>query len=346
MGEICGPCLVCCFAGRSNRCGREGLWSQRCLNLNSFPRLDTSVLISTLETCRHPYRRNLGNTVMTVCLSLLIMPLLYNYLWYPNLRQQALQFSEDIVDHAYFPSIAVFQRMDWSSQATLDDISAEPNCFLGWYEPNAADCNTSEPGTLPCSCNGSWSEDIRDFVWQNASYRYLNMQATSAMLCNIPTTLMILQAFYWFNSTQEFVDSSWKLSPSLWVAIYDPTLTLQEALENGYTRMVLINANGMTAINLGLNYRQAFGSAPAYDYELSISTIPATSIVCDLGSTTQAATGPCHISLFLQIPSFTRQTSLLSYEMGWTQDVVSNAGAYFSFIQLISWIFSGIAFQT
>ena len=85
--------------------------------------------------------------------------------------------------------------------------------------------------------------------------------------------------------------------------------------------MILVNANGMTAVNLGLNYRQAFGWAPAYDYDLSISTIPATKLVCDLGPTTPLATGPCHISLFLQIPSFTRQTSLLTNAMGWTVDV-------------------------
>jgi hypothetical protein len=114
------------------------------------------------------------------------------------------------------------------------------------------------------------------------------------------------------------VDSSWILSPSLWLAIYDPTLTLQGALDNGYTRMILVNANGMTAINLGLNYRQVFGTTPAYDYDLSISTIPATDIVCNLGSTAPMATGPCCVSLFLQIPTFTRQVSLMSYEMSWT----------------------------
>lgn len=125
------------------------------------------------------------------------------------------------------------------------------------------------------------------------------------------------------DTTQEFIDSSWLLSPSLWIAIYDPTLNLQEALENGYTRMILVNANGMTAINLGLNYRQVFNASPAYDYDLSISTIPAMTLVCDLGSTTQPASGPCHISLFLQIPSFTRQMSLMSYAMSWTVDFPS-----------------------
>ncbi|KAH8693222.1 hypothetical protein BGW36DRAFT_36472 [Talaromyces proteolyticus] len=98
------------------------------------------------------------------------------------------------------------------------------------------------------------------------------------------------------------------------------------ALKNGYTRMTLVNANGMTAINLGHNYRQASGRVPAYDCGLSISTMPATELVCDLGSITVPATGPCHISLFVQIPSLTIQTSLLTNAMGWA-DMVSYAGA-------------------
>jgi hypothetical protein len=102
------------------------------------------------------------------------------------------------------------------------------------------------------------------------------------------------------------------LSPSLWIAIYDPTLNFTDALANGYTRMVLINANGMTAINLGLNRRQAPNTSPAYDYQLSVSTIPAASVDCAAGSTTR-----CHISLFLQFPSFDRQNSRLGVAMEW-----------------------------
>ena len=45
-------------------------------------------------------------------------------------------------------------------------------------------------------------------------------------------------------------DSSRILSPSLWLAIYDPTLTLPEALERNYARPILVNANGMVAVNL------------------------------------------------------------------------------------------------
>jgi len=119
------------------------------------------------------------------------------------------------------------------------------------------------------------------------------------------------------NASQAWLDSSWHLNPSLWLSIWDPTLTLQEALEKGYTRLVLINANGMSSIILGLRSRQAIGQAPAYDYQLSISTTPAQDLVCDVSGTIRSPSGPCHITLLLQFPTFERQVSRLMPVMGW-----------------------------
>ncbi|KAI1401948.1 hypothetical protein F4819DRAFT_486023 [Hypoxylon fuscum] len=99
------------------------------------------------------------------------------------------------------------------------------------------------------------------------------------------------------DSRKAIEDSSRLLSPSLSIAIYDPTLTPAEALENDYTRLVLVNANGMVAVNLGLNYRQVRGKSPAYDYDLSLSSIPTLDMRCDNGSDKEAATGPCFLCL-------------------------------------------------
>lgn len=99
--------------------------------------------------------------------------------------------------------------------------------------------------------------------------------------------------------------------------MYDPTLSLRQALENDYTRPILVNANGMVAVNLGLNYRQARGKAPAYDYDVSLSTIPAVDMLCDVGSDTTPSTGPCFLSLWLQFPTFERQVSTQGYAMEW-----------------------------
>ena len=41
---------------------------------------------------------------------------------------------------------------------------------------------------------------------------------------------------------------------------------MMEALERGYSRMVLISANGDSSVNLGLQYRQEMGHTHAYDY--------------------------------------------------------------------------------
>lgn len=53
------------------------------------------------------------------------------------------------------------------------------------------------------------------------------------------------------------------------MAVYDPSLSLIDALQRGYSRMVLISANGDSSINLGLQYRQETGYDPAYDYSMS-----------------------------------------------------------------------------
>ncbi|KAL2049873.1 hypothetical protein ABVK25_009857 [Lepraria finkii] len=69
--------------------------------------------------------------------------------------------------------------------------------------------------------------------------------------------------------------SSQAQNPSLYMAIYDPSLNFTDALQTGYTRMVLINANGDKSINLGLRYLQNDGYPPTYDYsEYSPQSIP------------------------------------------------------------------------
>ena len=57
------------------------------------------------------------------------------------------------------------------------------------------------------------------------------------------------------NASKAKDDSSRVLSPSLWIAVYDQALTFEEAFRYGYTRMTLIDANGVVAINLGINYK-------------------------------------------------------------------------------------------
>jgi len=116
--------------------------------------------------------------------------------------------------------------------------------------------------------------------------------------------------------TKAFENSSTKLSPSLWLAVYDPAIGMQKAFDQGYTRMNLISANGIVNVNIGLRTRQAPDHDPAYDYTLDIASSPATDFVCDT-STTLIYQYPCRLTLFVQIPNFERTTILIQKEMAW-----------------------------
>ncbi|KAK4191329.1 hypothetical protein QBC35DRAFT_487939 [Podospora australis] len=312
------------------------------------------LILSLYRICRSPntsvnpprYRlqcdQNLGNTIITLLVATLALPVLYWTTWFPDQTRNVSTFERDTVDKVYFPSLTLFQRSDWTSQANLD-VSARPKCFLGWHNEKAPSCdNITIPG-VACQCTDQWDDDVRDFEWQNTSYRALSLISSKSMVSPIPTYQMIAQAFFTFNSSQARADSSHVLSPSLWIAIHDPTLTVQQTLESGHTRMVLINANGMTAINLGINRRKALGRAPADDYQLSISTIPSMDLQCDV-SADGGARGMCFVSLFLQFPSFERLVSRQDVAMKW-EDVASAAGSWFALFQLAGWIFSGLAWH-
>lgn len=80
--------------------------------------------------------------------------------------------------------------------------------------------------------------------------------------------------------------------------------------------MKLINANGIVAVNIGLNMRQAPDQAPANDYTIDISPTQDSDLTCDT-STTLSFKYPCHVSLFITIPNFERTITLRQKQMGW-----------------------------
>lgn len=43
------------------------------------------------------YKRNLGNTTLTVLLTIPLMAALYFFIWYPELNRKLLEVSQDIV---------------------------------------------------------------------------------------------------------------------------------------------------------------------------------------------------------------------------------------------------------
>ena len=58
------------------------------------------------------------------------------------------------------------------------------------------------------------------------------------------------------------------------MAIYDPSLDVIEALNLGFTRMTLINANSISSINLDLLYRQKPSGEFGYDYSILPLPLP------------------------------------------------------------------------
>ncbi|KAL9605738.1 MAG: hypothetical protein Q9179_001085 [Wetmoreana sp. 5 TL-2023] len=221
-------------------------------------------------------------------------------------------------DEVQFPAIALFQNSNWTSQATLRPKSQK--CFLGWLKEDAVFCDDLPSEQLipgqSCNCKAGWTNDvIEGFEWQNTTYRYVSWRPTPKLIDRVPTYLMTLQAFFTYNTSQSLADSSATQSPSLWLAIYDPQLNLTDALEKGYTRMVLIAANGDNAINLGLTYRQAPNYPPAYDYDVSLSSNQNLDIVCDTSPGKYIQ--PCFVTLFIQIPTFDRRVIMQRPVMRW-----------------------------
>ncbi|KAK3904055.1 hypothetical protein C8A05DRAFT_32193 [Staphylotrichum tortipilum] len=290
----------------------------------------------------YDYRRNLANTVLLVVISLVILPVLYRKFWQPALLQDVIQSNRDTVPEVYFPSLTVLQRADWTSEATLT-LSNLPKCGLHWLPPpnhTLPSCrDVPSPGTEGCDCAANWDTAITEsLVWQNTTYRALTLHATDDMLCVVPTTKMVVQAYFTYDATRAASDAGRVLHPSVYLAVFDPTLTLTQALEAGYTRLRLVNGNGVTAVTLGLVMRQAAADAtPAYDYDVDLSGDPARDVP-DGGEVGW-------ITVHVEFPSFERRVDVVRRAMEWS-DMVATAGAWFSLFQIVSWILSGAALQS
>ncbi|KAK4450333.1 hypothetical protein QBC34DRAFT_461816, partial [Podospora aff. communis PSN243] len=287
---------------------------------------------------QRPYSHNLGNTILTVVAAIVGLPVLYSVAWYPDRVRNLIEYAEDTVDDVRFPSLALFQRTDWASQAMLS-TGIPGDCFIGWPDADAPPCNDTTHLFSACRCGDSWSDNVTEFAWHGTSYRMLTL--TSPQLAStMPTTQMITQTPFYYNSTH-LTKSTFTPTPTLWIALHDPSLNFSEAMESGYTRMHLLNANGMTAISLTLHYRQVVGKPPAYDYGVSFSTVPIPSAVaCDLALNRSAE--PCMLSLFLQYPTFDRQVSRQSVALT-VGGLAMEAGAWFALFQLVGWLLSGLA---
>lgn len=288
------------------------------------------------------YRRNLGNSIFTVLFTMILLTVLYTIAWYHDLNLVVLQLQEDILNHPRFPAVAILQDTESDYQANIVNEQA-PKCFSGVSKDGAPPCESliaeqymSQPS---CSCNNSWSSNGNaDFVWASIrSFKYFLLRPPHNMISKQPGYVMTLQVYFNYNASVTLGDVEIRPNPNLWLAVFDPASELEQALDSGYSPLNPIDANGMSSINLDLNLRQPLNETQINYYNPSISTIPYQNLVCD---TSTNATGLCITTLYIQYTSSTRTITTQRRAMTWT-DAAASAGAYFAFVQFLSWIVSG-----
>ncbi|KAK8031844.1 hypothetical protein PG990_001578 [Apiospora arundinis] len=247
---------------------------------------------------------------------------------------------KDEVPSVFYPSIAVMQNVEWSSQANLT-LDSKPKCFVGWMKDSLPTCDLVKPGDW-CNCTPLWDTAISTFAWQNTTYNMLAWNADEHMINSRPTTPILAQAFFNFDSAKAFGDSFAHESPSLWLAVWDTALSLQESLEYGYTRLQLIDAAATSSVSLGLNRKELPGRKPAYDYQISaITTVRQTDLTCDPSNENY---GACRVTLLVQYPSFNRD--IMTHKKAMNQwDIAAAVGSWLSLFQILSWLLSLLALQ-
>ncbi|KAK6833577.1 hypothetical protein PG987_008271 [Apiospora arundinis] len=239
-------------------------------------------------------------------------------------------------DSVFYPSIALMQNVKWNFQASLT-LDSKPKCFVGWMKDSLPTCDLAkEPGDW-CNCTSLWDTTISSYVWQNTTYNMLAWNANEHMVNSRPTTPILTQAFFnckqtpleyhqlgrrtnpipypSVNSQKSFNDSFGHDSPSLWLAVWDTAISLQESLEYGYTRLQLIDAAATSSVSLDLIRKELPDRKPAYDYRISaITTVGQTNLPCDLDKDYY---GPCRTTVLVQYPNFNRD--VITHKKGMDQ---------------------------
>ncbi|KAF2657475.1 hypothetical protein K491DRAFT_742118 [Lophiostoma macrostomum CBS 122681] len=300
-----------------------------------------------------PYSRNLANTVMTVILTVMVMTAMYSQIWYDGLRAVVTHLETDTISAPSFPAIAVFQRWQ-NSQAEI--YPNEFKCYSGPKDDNAVQCSSlsveESLNTSSCDCGDSWPSAERvarggdTVMWLGRNATYYSMLPSESTVSRGAGHFLTLQVFFSYNKTESFNNESVTLAPGMWVAIYDPTFDLAEALSSGEVYTAQIDANSHTVVDIGLVYYHLEVNFHLGRYSLDVCLLDVTisvrqnlDLVCDVDYEFWYL---CHLTLEVQIPSFRRTVVREEFRYQWS-NVVADAGAYFALVQFLSWIVSGSA---
>jgi len=99
------------------------------------------------------------------------------------------------------------------------------------------------------------------------------------------------------------------------LAVYDPALSFSDALNHNVARLQDVDADSVSSLGLGFKQWKFFGSITAYDYDFSITTIPAQNMSCDLSTGDE---GICFATFYLRFPSFLRTNIVQQRSLAWT----------------------------
>ncbi|KAF2238988.1 hypothetical protein EV356DRAFT_528871 [Viridothelium virens] len=294
------------------------------------------------------YKENLANTILTVSLSIIIFTLLYVCRWRARLHLIVEQTQTDTVSVIGFPAVAIMQDTASSQHANLlnipqhcDITSSRGYWSLTDGEPKCDSLSQDMIlGNRSCNCGDSWYPQIRNDLppgIAGLSLNYTSLRPSSDLISNATDTTLGLQ-FFWNYNTSYFT-RNYQLTPQpmVWMLIYDPRFSLYDAYKNNYGVTILVNANSVLDVSLNLNYLEGVGKIAHYEYDATISSIPNEDLICDVS---KGSSDHCYTTILIRIASFDRTIIVWTSASKWT-DVIAEAGAYFAFVQFLSWILSG-----
>ena len=130
------------------------------------------------------YKRNLGNTLLTIWSTILVMTVLYAKSWYPALNLMVIEFQSDMVTAPRFPAIACFQGTG-NSEAILQPAPLKCNSGIWNLDTHAPLCSMltvqEALDTPSCDCSDDWP-----------SLDQLNNKQSAIEFENISTTYITL----------------------------------------------------------------------------------------------------------------------------------------------------------
>ncbi|KAF2102122.1 hypothetical protein NA57DRAFT_73559 [Rhizodiscina lignyota] len=292
------------------------------------------------------YKRNLANTVFVVLFSFILFTTMYEKRWHQQLTLEVIETRREPMLHPPYPAFALLQDMNATNQANL--VSAPRNCFINQYDPEGPHCSDYTAQHLDasikangCNCSDNWVpgvQELHDGPNGTLSHRYISFQPQEYIVSPGANNYLTLQAYFTFNTTHP--NGSALPEPVLWLMVYDPKFSFDEAYYEGYGLVNMFNANGPMNIDIDLTWYQQRNGSGYYFYDVLLSAVSNLNLLCDVTNTTGEYVGLCHTSLIIQVPRSERTVQIQKMSMEWP-DVIAEAGSYFALVQLLGWVFSG-----